>query len=163
MIIRPIKKKDNEAMKALIKDSLEKAGLAIPGTAYFDPQLDNLHGFYARNSNSQYWVADMDGIIVGGVGIAPFSGTSICELQKFYVSSDVQGKGIGNYLMETALSFAENHYDSCYLETRKELEAAGRMYRKHEFIPLAEPLMGSEHSAMDAWYIKRFKPLFAFV
>ncbi len=118
MFIREMKKEDNVKVKEIIQDSLKSLGLAIPGTAYFDPQLNDLH-----------------------------------QLQKLYLSPKAQGLGLSKKLMETALSFASKHYEKCYLETMHELKTACLLYEKFGFTLLHEPLPGSEHSAMDAWYM----------
>lgn len=56
--IRPITPADDAAMAALIRRSLEDAGLARPGTAYCDPQLDRLAEYYAGLERpGAYWVA----------------------------------------------------------------------------------------------------------
>ncbi|NRQ56351.1 GNAT family N-acetyltransferase [Brevibacillus sp. HD1.4A] len=158
MVIREISKEDNAQIKKIIQDSLKSLGLDIPGTAYFDPQLDDLHQYYTRLKNSQYWVVEINGEVAGGIGIAPFDEREkICELQKLYLSPKTQGLGFGKQLMETALAFAAEHYEKCYLETQHELKAACRLYAKFGFTLLPEPLPGSEHSAMDAWYIKDLK------
>ncbi|MNW33386.1 Acetyltransferase (GNAT) family protein [compost metagenome] len=100
----------------------------------------------------------MEGEVVGGIGIAPFNEhDKVCELQKLYLSPTVQGLGLSKKLMETALSFASKHYEKCYLETIHELKTACILYEKFGFTLLHEPLSGSEHSAMDAWYIKAFQ------
>lgn len=158
MNIRKIIKEDNTKAKKLIQDSLEALGLAIPGTAYFDPQLNDLHHYYNDLNYASYWVIEIENEIVGGIGIAPFDEQArICELQKLYLSPKVQGLGLANQLMETALLFAAKHYTKCYLETQHELIAACKLYEKFEFTLLHEPLPGSEHSAMNAWYIKELK------
>ncbi|MGN7356759.1 GNAT family N-acetyltransferase [Paenibacillus sp. SAF-054] len=155
MIIRKMKKEDNPKVKKIIQDSLQSLGLAIPGTAYFDPQLNDLHHYYNHLQHASYWVVEMEAEVVGGVGIAPFNEhQDVCELQKLYLSPRAQGLGLGKKLMETALSFASAHYAKCYLETTHELTAACRLYEKYGFTLLNEPLPGSEHSAMDAWYLK---------
>lgn len=154
MIIREMTKEDNAKVKEIIQDSLKSLGLAIPGTAYFDPQLNDLHRYYHDLKHANYWVVEMEGEVVGGVGIAPFNDDKICELQKLYVSSKAQGLGYGKNLMETALSFASKHYEKCYLETKHDLKTACILYEKFGFTLLHKPLPGSEHSAMDAWYIK---------
>lgn len=155
MIIREMRKEDNAKVKEIIQDSLKSLGLAIPGTAYFDPQLNNLYEYYHHLNHAKYWVVELEGEVVGGIGIAPFTEQDqVCELQKLYLRSNVQGLGIGKQLMETALSFASKHYAQCYLETKHELKAACKLYEKFGFTLLREPLPGSEHSAMDAWYIK---------
>lgn len=155
MLIREIQIKDNEAIKKIIQNSLESLGLAIPGSAYFDPQLSHLQQYYSGLAQANYWIVEHEGQVVGGVGIAPFNEQAkICELQKLYLSPQAQGLGLANQLMETALAFAQKHYNYCYLETMHELVAACRLYEKFDFALLAEPLEGSEHSAMDAWYLK---------
>lgn len=155
MMIREIKQEDNAKVKEIIQDSLESLGLALPGTAYFDPQLSDLYHYYYRLPHANYWVVELGGEVVGGIGIAPFSEhESICELQKLYLRPEAQGLGLGKKLMEQALSFASTYYAACYLETRHELEPACRLYEWYGFVLLQEPLSGSEHSAMDAWYIK---------
>jgi putative acetyltransferase len=155
MIIREIKKEDNAKVKEIIQVSLKSLGLAIPGTAYFDPQLNDLHQYYNNLKHANYWVVEIDGDVVGGIGIAPFNEHhKVCELQKLYLSTKTQGLGLGKKLMETALSFASKHYAKCYLETTNELRTAGILYEKFGFTLLDEPLSGSDHSAMNAWYIK---------
>ncbi|MEC0239995.1 GNAT family N-acetyltransferase [Paenibacillus dokdonensis] len=154
MIIRDIKKEDNVKVKEIIQDSLKSLGLAIPGTAYFDPQLNDLHQYYTHLKHANYWVVELEGEVVGGIGIAPFNEhPKVCELQKLYLSTKAQGLGLGKKLMETALSFAATHYAKCYLETKHELKAACKLYEKFGFTLLDEPLSGSDHSAMDAWYL----------
>lgn len=158
MIIREIKKEDNAKIKEIIQESLKSLGLAIPGTAYYDPQLNDLHQYYSNLKHANYWVVEMEGEVVGGIGIAPFNEhDKICELQKLYLSTTTQGLGFGKKLMETALSFASKHYAKCYLETRHELKTACILYEKFGFTLLNEPISGSYHSAMDAWYIKDLK------
>ena len=155
MIIQEIKKEDNAKVKEIIQDSLKSLGLAVPGSAYFDPQLNDLYQYYNKLKHANYWVVELDGEVVGGIGIAPFiEQDKVCELQKLYLSPKAQGLGLSKKLMETALSFASKHYEKCYLETMHELKTACILYEKFGFILLQEPLPGSEHSAMDAWYLK---------
>jgi putative acetyltransferase len=155
MIIREVTKEDNAKVKEIIQDSLKSLGLAIPGTAYFDPQLNDLHHYYNNLKHAKYWVVEMDGEVVGGIGIAPFNEhDKVCELQKLYLSTETQCQGLGKKLVETALSFASKHYTKCYLETTHELKTACILYEKFGFTLLDEPLLGSDHSAMNAWYLK---------
>jgi putative acetyltransferase len=159
MQIREIEEKDNQTMEQIIKRSLESFNLNIPGTAYFDPQLSNLAQFYKDIPNANYWVAlNEKDEVVGGVGIAPFGHeTGICELQKLYIKPEAQGFGLSKELMKVALNFAKEHYSHCYLETLKKLEIANLLYIKLGYQQLDGPLDGSEHSAMDAWYIKELQ------
>ena len=156
MQIREIEVKDNQTIEQIIKRSLESFNLDIPGTAYFDPQLSSLAQFYKEQSNARYWVAvNEQDEVVGGVGIAPYGeNTEICELQKLYITPEAQGRGLSKELMKVALDFAKEYYTHCYLETMKKLQTANLLYSKLGFQQLERPLEGSEHSTMDAWYIK---------
>ncbi len=156
MRIREMEEKDNQKMEQIIKRSLESFNLDIPGTAYFDPQLSSLAQFYKEQAHAKYWVAvnELDEVI-GGVGIAPFGQKKeICELQKLYIAPVAQGRGLSKELMRVAIDYAKEHYTYCYLETLKELEAANALYSKLGFQKLEKALEGSEHNAMEVWYIK---------
>lgn len=143
-------------MAQIIRNLLESLGLDIPGTAYFDPELERLAQFYRKETNAEYFVAeDEDNEIIGGVGIAPFDESAgICELQKLYVVPEAQGRGLARKLMNIALDFAATYYTRCYLETSTELKAATELYMKLGFQPLEQPLGNSGHNAMDTWLIK---------
>jgi putative acetyltransferase len=157
MKIREIEEKDNQKVERIIKRSLESFNLNIPGTAYFDPQLRSLAKFYKEQPNAKYWVAVNErDEVVGGVGIAPFDQEKgICELQKLYITPEAQGNGLSKELMKAALDFAKEHYTRCYLETLKKLQVANLLYIKFGFQQLERPLAGSEHNAMDTWYMKK--------
>ncbi|GAB4073717.1 GNAT family N-acetyltransferase [Barrientosiimonas marina] len=156
MEIREIETKDNQALERIIRRCLEDAGLDIPGTAYFDPQLGHLAQFYQEYTAAKYWVAVTDkNEVAGGAGIAPYAQESdVGELQKLYIAPEFQGRGLSKQLMTTVLDFARQHYTYCYLETSTKLQVAASLYHKFGFQELDEPLDGSEHGAMDAWYIK---------
>lgn len=157
MRIREIEEKDNRTIEQIIKRSLEKFELDIPGTAYFDPQLSALAQFYQGEKHASYWVAvNEQDEVVGGIGIAPFdTEKGICELQKLYVAPVAQGIGLSRKLVETALTFASKHYTYCYLETMEKLEVANALYEKFGFDPLENPLVGSDHGTMDRWFLKK--------
>ena len=156
MHIREIEEKDNKKMEQIIKRSLESFNLNIPGTAYFDPQLSNLDQFYKQQSSAKYWVVvNEQDEAVGGVGIAPYGQQEgICELQKLYITPEAQGMGLSKELMKVALDFAKKYYTHCYLETTQKLQTANLLYNKLGFQQLKSALDGSEHGAMDTWYIK---------
>jgi len=156
LYIREIEEKDNKKIEQIIKRSLESFNLNIPGTAYFDPQLSSLAQFYKQQLNAKYWVAvNEQDEVLGGVGIAPFGQQEgICELQKLYITPEAQGMGLSKELMKVALDFAKEHYTHCYLETLQKLQTANLLYAKLGFQQLESALDGSEHGAMDTWYIK---------
>ena len=89
MKYRKIKEADDQKIAEIIRENLQRLHLDIPGTAYFDPELDHLSAYYNNDSAKRvYFVAlDEDGQVSGGVGIAEFDGLEDCaELQKLYLS-----------------------------------------------------------------------------
>ena len=51
--IRNICTKDDAVIAKIIRTNLQRYHLDIPGTAYFDPELDHLSAFYAEHPRSQ--------------------------------------------------------------------------------------------------------------
>ncbi|MFD1064630.1 GNAT family N-acetyltransferase [Oceanobacillus locisalsi] len=155
VVIREIEPKDDKQVETIIKRSLEKYHLDHEGTAYTDPQLSRLSAYYQARPLDKYWVIEQDGEVVGGIGIGVYNEqASICELQKLYLASKAQGRGLSRELMKKALNYASVHFKQCYLETRHELKTANRLYEKYGFQLLSKPLKGSGHSAMNRWYMK---------
>ena len=156
MKLRKIKTEDNQQVKALIQRLLTAVGLALPGSAYFDPQLGQLTEYYERLTNASYWVVvnEQNQVVACG-GYGPFPGQAkICELQKLYVAEEAQGQGLSKLLLEKILAEAKKEYRQIYLETTRTLAVANALYQKYGFQELREPLAGSEHEAMDRWYLK---------
>lgn len=155
MLLRPIADHDDAQVRTLVRSCLSSAGLAIPGTAYFDPQLPHLTAYYAGLDHAQYWVVEVEGHVVAGAGIAPVPGIAgTCELQKLYVDAAYRGRGYATVLMDQAIAYASQWYQWCYLETHTKLAVARSMYAKRGFKPLPRPLTAGEHQAMDHWAIK---------
>ena len=164
--IRPIEAADDPHMARLVRESLRRHGLDIPGTAYFDPELDHLSVHYAlRPDRRAYFIAEGPaGRVLGGAGIGELGGYPDCaELQKIYVAPGAQRRGLGRALMARALGRAlmaraesrakELGYRRLYLETHSALAAAIRMYEALGYRRLAHSL-SSLHGAMDHFYIK---------
>lgn len=51
---REIEAKDDPQIVRIIRNNLEKAHLDIPGTAYFDPELDHLSTYYDSARRNGY-------------------------------------------------------------------------------------------------------------
>lgn len=156
--IRPITSADDAEIARIIRENLEAYHLDIPGTAYFDPELDCLSAFYrAQPDKRAYFVAAYDdGTVIGGVGVAEFAGFDHCaEIQKLYLSDPAKGKGLGKRLMQTAEAFARSAgYDNLYLETHSNLQTAMNLYEKMQFRQIEKPA-AVLHSTMNRFYWKR--------
>ena len=160
MIIRRIRPCDDPAIAAIIRANLERAHLDIPGTAYFDPELDHLSQYYQISPGQRaYFILEDDkGQVAGGVGLAEFGGIEKCaELQKLYLADAWKGRGYGKRLMETVLGFARSAgYERVYLETHTNLQMALCLYEKFGFRQIERP-KAAVHSTMDRFYLKELR------
>ena len=156
--IRPITSQDDQAIAEIIRGNLRAYHLDIPGTAYFDPELDCLSEYYnAQPDKRRYFVAEgQSATVVGGVGIAEFSGFEDCaELQKLYLADGAKGKGFGKQLMHTAEQYAKAAgYRLLYLETHTNLETAIGLYEKLGFRRIEKPA-AVLHSTINRFYLKQ--------
>lgn len=154
--IRPIKSSDDLSLKHLVQESLQTYHLDIPGTAYYDPELEKLSQYYATSTYRQYFVVSNEQQeVLGGTGIAEYDSQSqTAELQKLYLKPSAQGHHLSYELLDTAIRFAKQAgYQQVYLETHHNLKTAIHIYQKYGFLELSRPLNKGEHSAMDRFFV----------
>ena len=154
--IRLIEPRDNVALAAVIRAALTEFGANKPGTVYYDPTTDHLFELF-QTEGSIYYVAEIDGTLVGGCGIFPTEGLpeGTCELVKLYLHKDARGTGLGKQLLNTAMQWAkENGYTQVYLESMPELSKAVTIYENVGFQRINQPLGNSGHCGCDIWMIK---------
>lgn len=154
--IRPIAPRDDGAVAALIRRSLEERGLALPGTAYTDPYLDHFSDYYAQDSERRYFVlVDAEGTVLGGAGFGRFEGFPDCaELQKLYLTDSLHGRGLGRRLLEYTMERAgELGFRRMYLETHTALTEAMGLYEALGFRFIEKP-DGVLHTTMNRFGIK---------
>ena len=155
---RKIEPADDARIAEIVRANLKHFHLDIPGTAYFDPQLDHMSTYYGIDEKKRvYFVAlDEAGLVMGGVGIAEFEGIPDCaEIQKLYLDDSTKGKGYGRELMKIAEDWAKAAgYKQLYLETHSNLKAAIKLYEKLGFQRIERP-EGVLHGTMDHFYLKK--------
>lgn len=155
---RKIKSSDDAKIARIIRSNLEKFHLNIPGTAYFDPELEHLSNYYNSNPDKRvYFIAlDTKNQLIGGVGIAEFDRMENCaELQKLYLDDSAKGKGYGKELMKIAEDWARSAgYKNLYLETHTNLSAALNLYEKMGFQQVEKPC-STQHNTMNRFYLKK--------
>ncbi|MFC6099859.1 GNAT family N-acetyltransferase [Olivibacter domesticus] len=157
IIIRVIKDTDNVALAKILRNSLDEFNVPQEGTVYTDPTTDNLYALF-KPSNSIYYVAEEDGVILGGCGVYPTEGLpkKCAELVKFYLSNQSRGKGIGKMMLEKCFTAAAAlGYTHLYLESFPQFEKAVSMYEKAGFEMLSGPLGNSGHFACTIWMLKK--------
>ncbi len=155
--IEPICAEDDEKIATIVRGNLEHYGLDIPGTAYFDPELDHLSAFYnaAPDSRIYFILKDPQGQVAGGIGLAEFHHFDRCaEIQKLYLTDREKGKGFGRLLLErTEKQAVEMGYRCLYLETHSNLKEAIVLYEKMGYKLLPKPDF-VVHTTMNRFYMK---------
>ena len=150
--MRLITKDDDAVIAAIIRANLERYHLDIPGTEYFDPELDHLSRYYNSGSEARTYfiLTEESGRVIGGVGMEKFPGFDRCaEVQKLYVAEGWKGRGYGKLLMKTIEEYARAAgFRRLYLETHSNLEVVLRMYEKYGFHLIGRP-ESVVHSTMD--------------
>lgn len=158
MKIRILSPKDNEALWQIIRHELETHKLALPGTAYTDPELAHLSDYYDENPQRKYFVVvnNDETEVLGGAGFAEYDAPNkIAELQKLYLAPKAKGQGLGYQLIAVIEKEAKKAgYQKLYLETHHNLQAALHIYRKVGFKQLPQPLHPGIHTTMDYFFIK---------
>ncbi len=153
---RKIENRDNRDLAELIRSVFREFKIDKPGTVYFDPTTDDLFTLFSV-PGSEYWIAEEDGVIIGGCGVYPTPDLpeGCAELVKLYLSSVHRGKGIGWQLMERTFESAGRlGYTQLYLESLPELAKAISLYEKAGFRHIAGPLGNSGHFGCNIWMLK---------
>jgi putative acetyltransferase len=156
--IRPIRASDNAAIAQVIRTVLIEMEVPKVGSAYADPSLEHLTQHY-QNDRGAYFVVEQDGEIIagGGIGSLPGEDTSVCELQKMYMLAKTRGQGIGQALIQTCITSAQElGYSQCYLETMPNMLAAQNLYKKMGFEYVCKPMGDTGHTACPVWMLLKF-------
>ena len=155
--IRNIRQADNPHLAKIVKDTLAEFGANHPGTVFYDPTTDTLYELFQKEG-AAYFVAELNGEIVGGGGIYPTDGlpANTCELVKMYLLPHARGNGLGRTLIEKCLYIAKEYgYNQVYLESMPELKQALKVYAKFGFEYLKGPMGNSGHTGCSLWMLKK--------
>ncbi len=161
ILIRPIELTDNAAIANIIRRSLEEFGANHPGTVYYDDSTDHLFELFQSTPQSVYFIAEKEGVILGGAGIFPTEGlpSDTCELVKMYLSPAARGLGLGRMMISKCMDVAVTKgFTNMYLETMPELKKAVSVYEKFGFDYLSGPIGNTGHSGCDIWMLKKLTP-----
>jgi putative acetyltransferase len=153
--VRRIEPRDERAMADLIRGVMGEFDALGAGTSSSDAEVDAMEQAY-RGARHAYFVAERDGAILAGGGIAPLRGQvgdDVCELRKMHALPAARGLGVGRLLLEHCLAFArEAGYRLCYLETLSRMQRARALYEKFGFQARCAPLGDTGHFTCDTWY-----------
>jgi putative acetyltransferase len=152
-LIRLIRAGDDAAVAALVRSVLPEF-TARPGAAVPDAELTAMSQAYSA-PRAAYFVVEQDGVLLGGAGIVPLAGApfEVCELRRMYFLPEMRGQGMGTVLLRRCLRTARGFgYQTCYLATLSNMNAARQLYEKAGFRPLRAPLAAGGQSGCDRWF-----------
>lgn len=154
--IQEIQSSQDQTMCSIIKQVGQEFGAIGDGFGPSDLEVEAMSQHYSDLSNSCYLVATIDGVVVGGSGIAAFNDhDDVCELRKLFILKESRGLGLGKKLTEQCLRYAKQKgYKRCYLDTLSNMTSAIALYEKLGFKHLHKPLAGTIHNGCDVWMLK---------
>lgn len=157
-ILRPIRRTDDTAVAAIIREVMTAFGASGPGFAIHDAEVDAMSAAYT-GPGARYVVVEHDGRVVGGAGFAALAGSApaeaTCELRKMYFLPQARGLGLGKALLALLLDeMRAAGYRRCYLETTRQMQAAQRLYRAAGFAPLCGAMGATGHHGCDTFYAR---------
>ena len=154
--IRLIQPQDNPALKDIIHMVMPEFGAGGPGFAIHDPEVEAMFEKYSQSRHA-YFVVMREGRVLGGAGLAPLEGVDepICELQKMYFLPELRGSGAAADLLAICLQKAkELGFQSCYIETLKNMSAAQKLYLKSGFEYIPESMGRTGHFGCNTFLLK---------
>jgi len=158
ILVRHIEARDNVDMALIIRSALKEFGANKHGTVYYDESTDHLFELFQAEPLSEYFVAEKDGVLLGGAGIYPTNALpeGTCELVKMYLSPAARGMGLGRSMINRCIEAAKaKGFQQIYLETMPELKKAVSVYEKFGFSYLSGPMGNSGHNGCDIWMIRK--------
>ncbi|WP_026958858.1 GNAT family N-acetyltransferase [Aliagarivorans taiwanensis] len=154
--IRPIQASDDVCIQQIILQVGKEFGAIGEGFGPSDAEVAQMSQHYLAEQRSRYFVAELNGKVVGGGGIAAFNHSAdTCELRKLFILPQGRGQGVGRQLSQACLAFARDQgYNRCYLDTLSNMDAAIALYHSLGFERLTQPLDGTIHNGCDVAMLK---------
>jgi len=151
--IRPIARDDNAVVADIIRLVMTEFRAVGCGFSINDSEVDDMYTAYTPKG-SVFYVVDLDGRVLGCGGFGPLPGgdTDTCELRKMYFMAELRGLGVGTSLLKLCLEEAvKSGYKRCYLETLDDMKQARRLYGRHGFSYLDQPMGNTGHTSCGTW------------
>jgi putative acetyltransferase len=130
--LRLASNKDREAITSLVYGVLKEYGLK-PDPIVTDADLKDIEKTYFDRGGAFFVLEEQDGSIIGAYGLYPLENQT-CELRKMYLHKSHRGKGLGKFLLNSALIKArELGFTRITLETASVLKEAIALYKNCGF------------------------------
>ncbi|MEA3226290.1 MAG: GNAT family N-acetyltransferase [Planctomycetota bacterium] len=140
--LRQASNKDREKVTSLVYGVLKEYGLK-PDPGATDADLKDIEQSYFSRGGTFFVLEDQGGSIIGTYGLYPIENQT-CELRKMYLHNAHRGKGLGKFLLDSALSKARQlGFRRVTLETASALKEAIALYESYGFVEYQPKHMSS--------------------
>ncbi len=140
--LRRASNKDCEEVTRLVYGILKEYGLK-PDPQATDADLEDIERSYFKRGGMFFVLEDQDGAIIGAYGLYPIENQA-CELRKMYLHNARRGKGLGKFLLDSALAQARQlGFKRVTLETASVLKEAIALYESYGFVEYVPAHMSS--------------------
>jgi len=131
--LRQANNDDREEVAGLVYGVLQEYGLE-PDPNSTDADLADIEQSYFERGGTFFVLEDRDGSIIGAYGLYPIENQT-CELRKMYLHKSQRGRGLGKFLLDSALAEArELGFTRVTLETASVLKEAIALYESYGFV-----------------------------
>ena len=128
---RRARNNDSEAIKKILKETFDEYAIDLPA-GYSFADIEDLEEAYLR-SDGEFIVMIRAQRIIGFFALLP-SDSNRVELKRLYVAAAERGRGLGEFLLNLALTAARTAgYERMVLETTSRFVQAVGLYRKFGF------------------------------
>ena len=131
--LRPANNNDCENIANLVYGILREYNLK-PDPEATDADIKDIEYSYFKRGGTFFALEAEDGTIIGAYGLYPVE-EHTCELRKMYLHHAYRGRGLGKFLLESALSKARQlGFKKMTLETASVLTEAIALYKSYGFV-----------------------------
>jgi GNAT superfamily N-acetyltransferase len=132
---------DIEQIKAILFSSLKEYEITIPDN-YSVADIDSIAD---RNSHEQVFVLVKSDSVIGFAVLRPIAADCI-ELKRLYLASSERGRGLGKYLLNYVMNFAQKkNFKFIRLETTSKFKEAVWLYKRNGFLEIKEVQISPGH------------------
>ncbi len=158
-VLRPIRRGDDPAVAAVIREVMTEHGCTDEGFAIHDAEVEAMTANYRTEDRAAYYVVARKSEVLGGAGFARLAGTTeaeaTCELRKMYFRPPARGHGLGHAVLDLLLDeMCLAGYRRCYIETTSWMDAARHVYLAHGFAEIPEALGSTGHGSCDRFFLR---------
>jgi len=130
VMVRTYRASDQQAVARLYTDGLLTGQIASNDTG---ADIEAIEEAYLSDPSTHFWVAEMDGQVVGMIGVARDEREK-AEIRRLRVDKAHQHLPIGARLIETAIAHCKHHgYLKVVLDTRFERSAVLEVFTRFGF------------------------------